>query len=196
MEEAMIKVFYDLETTGTDYKKHSIHQIAGMIEIDDEIVESFDIKTRPHPKALIEEDALKVARVTREQILAYPDMGEAHKKLVQILNKYIPRFNKKIKAWLVGFNNRSFDDQFFRAWFVQNGDPYFGSHFWSDSLDALVTASEYLLDRRSSMLNFQQETVAQTLGIEVDKEKLHDALYDVNLTRQIYRITTGREIEL
>ena len=46
-----IKVFYDLETTGVDVKKHSIHQIAGLIEINDEVVEKFNIFSRPHPKA-------------------------------------------------------------------------------------------------------------------------------------------------
>lgn len=29
----IIKVFYDLETTGVEVKKHSIHQIAGLIYI-------------------------------------------------------------------------------------------------------------------------------------------------------------------
>ena len=46
------------------------------------------------------------------------------------------------------------------------------------------------------MPNFQLHTVAQTLGLEVDESKLHDASYDVLLTRQIYRIVTGREIEI
>lgn len=37
----MKKVFLDLETTGVKVNKHSIHQIAVLIEIDGEIVESF-----------------------------------------------------------------------------------------------------------------------------------------------------------
>ena len=30
------------------------------------------------------------------------------------------------------------------------------------------------------------KTVAKYLGIEVDKSKLHDAWYDIEITRQIY----------
>ena len=35
-------LFFDLETTGTDYRKHAIHQISGEIVIDGEIKERFN----------------------------------------------------------------------------------------------------------------------------------------------------------
>lgn len=192
----MKKIFFDLETTGTDYHKHGIHQLSGFVEIDNEIVEEFDFKVAPNPKAKIEPEALEVAGVTEEQILAYPEMSTVYKQFLKILSQYVNRYDKKDKFYLVGFNNRSFDDQFLRAWFVQNNDPFFGSWFWSDSHDALVQASWYLQDRRSSMPNFQLRTVAAELGIPVDEENLHDALYDVTLTRQIYRVVTGIDVEL
>ena len=36
------------------------------------------------------------------------------------------------------------------------------------------------------MENFKLMTVARFLGIEVDESQLHDALYDVKLTKEIY----------
>jgi len=191
----MIKIFYDVETTGTEPNKHSLHQIAGIIEVDGVIKETFNIYSRPHPKALIDQSALDTCKVSKETILSYPDMQTAKNTFCRTIAKYVDKYDKKSKAYLVGYNNRGFDDKFLRMWFTLCDDPYFGSWFWSDSRDVLVLASEYLEPRRASMPDFQLHTVAKTLGIEVDKERLHDATYDVSLTYQIYQIVTGLEIE-
>lgn len=65
-------VFFDLETTGTLVNKHGIHQISGEIVVDGEVKETFDFHVQPNPKAEITQEALDVAGVTKEQILAYP----------------------------------------------------------------------------------------------------------------------------
>ena len=192
----LVKVFYDLETTGVEVKKHSIHQIAGIIEVNGVVAEEFDIRTRPHPKALIEEGALIAGNVTKEQILGYQDMKDAHKEFKALMHKYIDPFDTTHKAWNVGFNNRFFDDQFLRAWFRQNGDNFIGSLFWADTIDVLVLASQYLIERRSGMPSFKLKRVAKELGLIVEEDKLHNGLYDVKLIREIYRIVTGLEIEI
>ena len=192
----IIKVFYDLETTGTDERKHSIHQISGIVEVNEEVVELFDIKTRPHPKAQIESGALAVSGKTVDDIMNYQDMKEAYKEYKSIILKYIDPYDKFQKAWNIGFNNRGFDDKFLRAWFRQNGDDFIGSLFWTDTLDVMVLASEYLIHRRSKMPSFKLKRVALELGILVDPSRLHDAQYDIYLTREIYRIVTGRQIEI
>jgi DNA polymerase III subunit epsilon len=191
-----ILAFYDLETTGLNYKQHCIHQLAGIIEIDGQVVEEFDYKMAPHPKAKVEKEALDKGRVTEDQVKAYPDQKIMFLKFKQMLNKYIDPYNPKQKAHLVGFNNRFFDDPFLRMWFELNGDQFIGSWFWNDTLDALVLASQYLLHRRADMPSFKQSRVAKELGLDVDEGKLHDALYDVQLARGIYRIVTGLDIEL
>ena len=85
---------------------------------------------------------------------------------------------------------RSFDNQFLRAWFLQNGDKYFGSYFWSNSIDVMVLATPYLASQRSQMENFKQGTVAKALGIEIDESRLHDALYDIQVCKSIYDIVS------
>lgn len=179
-------LFFDLETTGTLVNKHGIHQISGEIVIDGETKEKFDLHVRPNPQAQIDPAALEVAGVTMEQVMSYPPMGQIYTAFVAMLAKYVNKYDKTDKFFLVGYNNASFDNQFLRAWFIQNGDKYFGSWFWANSIDVMVMATPYLADRRHTMENFKQGTVAKTLGIHVDDEKLHDALYDIEICRAIY----------
>lgn len=182
--------FFDLETTGTNPGRHGIHQISGEIMVDGVTREQFDFKVCPNPQAQIEEDALKVGGVTKEQILAYPPMYDIYRKLINMLEKYVDKYNKKDKYFLVGFNNASFDNQFLRGFFLQNGDQYFGSWFWSNSFDVMVLATPYLAANRAEMENFKLATVAKALGIEVSEDNLHDASYDIALTKGIFQIVT------
>lgn len=192
----MIKIFYDTETTGINPMKSSIHQIAGLIEIDDFVVETFDIKVRPHPKAIYEEAALTVCKKTKEEILGYQSMEDGLREFKGVLTRHIDKYDPQEKAHLVGFNNRGFDDLFLQMWFKLCNDQYLWSWFWVDTLDILPLASQYLLHRRPQMPSFKLKRVATELGIIIDKEKLHDALYDAYLTREIYRIVTGLEFEI
>lgn len=188
-------VFFDLETTGTNPGKHGIHQISGQIVIDGVIKETFDFHVQPNPRAMIEDEALKVGGVTREQILAYPPMQQVYQEFVAMLGKYVDKFNKKDKFFLVGYNNAAFDNQFLRGFFLQNGDVYFGSWFWSNSIDVMVLASAYLATRRPDIENFKLSTVAKTLGVNVNDESLHDAMYDIELTKAVFDIVTRNQYE-
>lgn len=178
--------FYDLETTGTNPGRNGIHQISGEIVIDGKSLETFDFKVQPNPKAQIDDAALAVGGVTREQIMAYPPMGQVYTKLVTMLAKYVNKYDKTDKFHLVGYNNRGFDDNFFRGFFLQNGDNYFGSWFWADSIDVLVLASTFLVDRRAELPNFKLATVADFLGIDTTAGKLHDASFDIYVTKAVF----------
>lgn len=179
-------LFYDLETTGTNPGRNGIHQISGEIVIDGKSLETFDFKVQPNPKAQIEDAALAVGGVTREQIMAYPPMGQVYTQLVTMLAKYVNKYDKTDKFHLVGYNNRGFDDNFFRGFFLQNGDNYFGSWFWADSIDVLVLASTFLADRRAELPNFKLATVADFLGIDTTAGKLHDASFDIYVTKAVF----------
>lgn len=178
--------FYDLETTGLDYKKNAIHQLSAIIVINGEVKERINIKIRPFEGAEISQEALDVGNVTLEQIMAYPPMEEAHTQLIRIMSKYVNRFDKTDKFFLVGYNNAHFDNDFFREMFIRCDDIYFGSWFWSNSIDTMTLATINLLDQRSKMINFKLSTVANELGIRLEESKLHDALYDVDLTMQVF----------
>lgn len=182
--------FFDLETTGTNPARHGIHQISGQIVIDGETKENFNWHVRPNPRAIIDPQALQVSGVTEQQILSYPPMKEVYDELVDMLARYVDRYDRTDKFFLAGYNNTSFDNNFLRGFFRQNGDEYFGSWFWSNAIDVMVLATQYLLPHRHEMANFKLSTVADFLNIKVDESKLHGADYDIYLTRSIYDLVT------
>lgn len=188
----MKKVFFDLETTGVMHWKNGIHQIAGLIEIDGKVVEEFDLKIQPNPAALIEKEALDVAGITQQDLATYMPFKQGYLTFTELLSKYCNKFDKKDKYFLYGYNNAPFDNQFLRAFFVQNGDQYFGSWFWANSVDVMVLAAEHLLAQRAEMENFKLHTVAKQFGIEVEDEKLHDGMYDIYLTKKIYETISNK----
>ena len=187
------KLFFDLETTGLDYRTNAIHQLSGCVEIDDTVVEEFNFKMQPYEGAVIEPKALEVSNVTLDLINTYEPSEAVFNKFMIMIQRYIKKFDKKDKMFLIGYNNASFDNPFLRRWYeIHQKDEFFGSFFWSNSLDVMVLASEYLLEKRVAMENFKLMTVARAVGIEIDESKLHDAQYDIELTRTIYKIVTNR----
>jgi DNA polymerase-3 subunit epsilon len=182
--------FLDLETTGVKYWRNGIHQISGCIEIDGEVKESFNFKVQPFKGATIEDEALAIGGINRAGLEDYSLFEDVYAELLTILSRYVDKYNKKDKFFLVGYNNAAFDNSFFRAFFVQNGDNYFGSWFWANPIDVYVLASFKLMSERVNMVDGKLKTVAAYLGILVDESKLHDAAYDIELTMSIYKIVT------
>lgn len=180
--------FFDLETTGVPPSIVGIHQISGLIEIDGEVKEEFNFKVRPRADAQYSQEALDTCGVTKEQVLAYEPMALVYSKLIALLSKYVDKFDKTDKFFMVGYNNASFDTPLLRQFFECNKDVYFGSWFWSHTLDVMVLSGFFLSEYRPKMPNFKQGTVAKTLGVEVDDSRLHDALYDIHICRQIFKV--------
>lgn len=184
-------LFYDTETTGLIHTENAIHQLSGLIVINNEIQQEFNYQIAPHEGAVIEEEALKISdeNLTEEIIRGYPKGQDVHYSMLQMLGKYCNKFNKQDKFHLVGYNNRRFDDLFIRYFFVNIlGDKYFGSWFWNDTIDVLPMAANYLRDERKNMKSFKLKDVASYLGIPLDPAKLHDATYDIFITKAIYDI--------
>jgi len=179
-------LFFDLETTGVDKDKNAIHQLAGKVFIDGSFKESFNIKMKPFEGAIIEPGALQVSGVTADMVNGYPPQSLAYKEFTNLLSKYVDKFDKRDKFFLAGFNNAWFDNEFLRRFFERNGDKYFGSWFWANSIDVFILAAPRLMYKRADMADFKLKTVAKALGLEVDESRLHDAQYDIELTAQMY----------
>lgn len=147
------------------------------MDIDGQEAERFDIRLAPNPAATIEQEALDVAGVTLEQVQSYQPMEEGYRQLVGILSKYVNKFDKRDKMYLVGYNNAGFDNNFLRALFQQCGDKYFGSWFYPNCMDVYVMVTPFLMGVRNDMENFKLMTVARTMGIEIDERSAHDEEY-------------------
>lgn len=185
-------LFFDVETTGLKYNEHGIHQLSGEININGETKEVFNLKVRPRDGCAISDEALAVGKVTREQIFGYPNMRDVYREFIDMLSKYVDKYSKVDKFHLCGYNNASFDNNFLRAWFYHCGETkYFNSWFWIDTIDVMVLASSALAHKRAEMPNFKLSTVCEELGIRVEEGSLHDASYDIELTKQLFFKLTG-----
>lgn len=185
-------LFYDLETTGLHPETASIIQLAGIMT---EFTENNEIKPlggfnytmKPRVDREIDLAALEINGFTMEELATFQDDREVFEKFTKFLDKHIDQFNKVDKAILAGYNNTHFDTDFLRQWFIDNNNNYFGSYFWSNSIDVMPEASRYFIHYRPALLNFKLGTVAKALGIETDKSSLHDGLYDIKLTLLMFK---------
>lgn len=185
-------LFFDLETTGKDAKKHGIHQISGRIVINGEVKEEFDYRVQPAPGTEYDPVALSVCGVNEAQIKAYSHMLTVYPIIIALLYKYKDAEDENDKFFIVGFNV-NFDAAHFVQWFkVNNGFKHFKALFWFNVIDVMVLAGVHLMTRRHLMDNFKQGTVAKYLGIKVDDKKLHDGAYDVHILNLIYDIVCNK----
>lgn len=182
-------VFLDVETTGLDPRQHVIHQLSGHIYVNGNLEEEFNYNIKPHERGKISQDALKVAGVTTQEIMKYPDRKEVFPAFHVLLKRRCDPYNKQDKYFFCAYNAH-FDNGFMRKFFEQNGERYFGSYFWSGSIDVMCLAQEFLKEDRHLMPDFKLMTVAEWLGLTVDQTKAHDSLYDIIITKAIYdRVT-------
>lgn len=181
-------LYYDTETTGLLPKKHCIHSIAGIIEIDGSVAEEFEIFQAPHPRAEISERALQICRKSLDDINAYQPFSDGHRQFKTILDKYVDRFNKTDKFFLAGYNNCRFDDLFLEMQFALNNDDFMMSYFWESRFDVMILAGQFLHAYRPQMPGFRLKHVCEAMGIEFDDEQAHGALYDARKTREVFKI--------
>ena len=177
-------LWIDLETTGTDLRLHSIIQIAGIIEINEEVVETFNFKCRP-TGICANPVALENIGFSLEELSTWGDWRVAYDDFVTILRKYIDPFDKeKIRFRLAGKNVR-FDLSFLVDFFKLNGDQYIFSYINGKQqleIGAIIDYCRYegYINTPDSKL----ETIADHFGLEI---KAHNALSDIIVTRQIHR---------
>lgn len=185
-------LFCDVETTGVDPEKSAVVQISGIVDIDGVERETFDIRIQPFPNQIVSKESLKINGLTIEDLKTFNKPLEGYSLFTQILSKYVSKFDKTDKFFMVGYNS-NFDDLFLRKFFQNCGDEYYGSWIWWPTIDISPFCAEFFKEERSKFPNFKLGTVAKAFGIEVDETRLHDALYDSILTRMIYtKIICGK----
>jgi DNA polymerase-3 subunit epsilon len=192
-------LFIDVETTGVNSDRNGLIQISGCVQIGNDVRETFDYFVRPFLQDEIEDAALEVTGINRRQFLQpdhpnflavpgqhFEDPRTIYLRLVEMLGRYVDQYNKNDKFQFVGYNAHSFDMPFLRRFWEKNGDRYFGSWFWYPCLDVMLVWAQILQTRRADLSNFKLATVAKYCGINVDDSRLHDSLYDIELTRELW----------
>lgn len=182
-------LWFDTETTGID-KGCDIVQMAGIVDIDGQAVEEFDITSRPFPDTVITEEALKITRKTREQIMAYQEPVDAMIKLEAIFAKYISKFDRNDKFLLAG-HNMGFDFEKLIAFFEKNNNTYLGSWIqFGRKFDTLAVIHAMQVAGVMPVIpNNRLETIAGIM--KIDLSQAHDAMSDIRATRAIGRRLIG-----
>lgn len=185
-------IYIDVETTGIPYPQSGLIQLAGAIEIDDNNPTFFQYHVQPFSADVIEEEALSINGITREAMASFYNPGKVYRDFTNLLGLYVDRYGRADKFHFIGYN-AIFDSNHLRAWFEKNGDQYFGSWFYFPPIDVMGMAAVYLMSRRAGMKDFKLLTVARELGLKVDEARAHDARYDVEVTREMFRILGDKE---
>ena len=190
----MKQFFVDVETTGLSYYQDSIIEVSYILCIDYQEMERRQIFVQPRPGVKMNSMAQKAHGVSYEEAMerGVPEKV-AYDQLRQALSRYCDKFNPADKYFFMAYNS-PFDNQFLRAMWKEMGDRFFGSYFWAPDICIMRHALAYMMERRGRMTNFQQLTVAQELGIELDKDRLHEAMYDIEASQKIWNIVRPRTV--
>lgn len=178
-------IFLDIETTGIPCPASGLIQLSGAIEIGGEFKEQFNFLMRPFPDDVVSDEALTVNGATRTELAGYDDPRLDFEQFVGLLGKYVDRYDRSDKFHLVAYNAR-FDAEHLRAWFEKCGDRFFGSWFFHPSIDVMSVAAVVLIRHRADISDYRLVTLAEVMGLDVDRDAVHDALYDAELTRQLF----------
>lgn len=181
------RCYIDVETGGLNDWKNPVVQIAGIIEIDGERKEDFNLNARPFSDQQVTDKSLETTGLTMAEINKFPPPNEAYKTLTKLLGSHVDQYDRSDKFFFVGYNS-TFDQGFMRNFWKRNNDKYFGSLFFFPTVDVMVIAGEHLRHQRGQMKNFKLTTVAQhILGDDLDISDAHDAMWDIEITRRIYQ---------
>lgn len=190
MEKLPIKLLYfDTETTGLDPIKNDIIQIAGIIEIDNEVKEEFNFKVQPHSYENISKEALEVNGVTIEQMKEFPTPQETLSKLIKLFDKYVFKFNKTDKFFPVG-HNVGFDVNFLFEFCKKCNFNYLGSYLDYHKADTMALLMALMVNNKIPVGSMKLGMACKELAI--DLTDAHDALADIRSTRLLWKKLSER----
>lgn len=182
-------IFIDTETTGVNPEKCGMIQVSGIIDINEKTESEFCFWCSIFDEDEWAEDALAINKKTIEEIYLLPAPRLVFRKFSNILSQYVDPYNPTDKFIAVGYVS-AFDNAVLRQWFLKNGNNYFGSWWWNPWIDTMNLAMYMYQDVRGELENFKLKTVAKYAGISVDECELHDASYDIKITRELYYALT------
>jgi len=189
--------FFDVETTGLNSYSDKIWQLSYQIEIDRKLLgggtlyatPGSDFKWSPKAKEMAE---TAVAGITQhaltldEWLDSSPSQEEMHAELCRALDNHVSKFDSADKFFSVGYNT-NFDYSFLYSFGRNVGDRYFpGSYICWPAIDV---ASLLALSNPTGWTNLKTRKLADAAklcGIELDESRLHNAQYDIELTRALY----------
>lgn len=177
-------IFIDTETGGVNPEKAALIQLSGIIRIDKKDVEKFNFYIKPFENSEVNEKALEVQGRTLEELKTekYVEEKEVYKQFVNLLDKYIDKYDRTDKFVVAGYNVR-FDVDILKAFFQRHGNNFLFSYLDSSMLDPLYSIRLLQIAEVLPVLeNNKLETWCKHFGIEL---KAHDSLEDIEATKRL-----------
>ncbi len=177
-------IFIDTETGGVNPEKAALIQLSGIIRIDKKDVEKFNFYIKPFENSEVNEKALEVQGRTLEELKTdkYVEEKEVYKQFINILDKYIDKYDRADKFIVAGYNVR-FDVDILKAFFQRHGNNFLFSYLDSSMLDPLYSIRLLQIAEILPVLeNNKLETWCKHFGIEL---KAHDSLEDIEATKKL-----------
>ena len=177
-------IFIDTETGGVNPEKSALIQLSGIIRIDKKDVEKFNFYIKPFENSEVNEKALEVQGRTLEELKTdkYVEEKEVYKQFVNLLDKYIDKYDRTDKFVVAGYNVR-FDVDILKAFFQRHGNNFLFSYLDSSMLDPLYSIRLLQIAEVLPVLeNNKLETWCKHFGIEL---KAHDSLEDIEATKKL-----------
>lgn len=176
-------IWLDVETTGLDRIRNGIIQIAGIVDVDGEPVESFDFSMNPAKE--IDAGAEAIHGISSEEIAGYPSSEETYRAFTALLDRYVDAALQQTRLKPGGYNV-SFDLGFLDQWFLEVGGKSIYAYLTDDRVDpsAMMKAYQGYLGKKR-LPSWGLRGVASQLGVELGRN--HDALEDIRFTRELHR---------
>lgn len=177
-------IFIDTETGGVNPEKAALIQLSGIIRIDKKDVEKFNFYIKPFENSEVNEKALEVQGRTLDELKTekYIEEKEIYKQFINLLDKYIDKYDKTDKFVVAGYNVR-FDVDILKAFFQRHGNNFLFSYLDSSMLDPLYSIRLLQIAEILPVLeNNKLETWCKHFGIEL---KAHDSLEDIEATKKL-----------
>lgn len=196
-------LWIDTETTGLDAQRHSLIQLAMLMDIDGKVEGEFNLKIQPFPKDIIEiswdsllfvsdfgtnDISLPITDAEIDDIRKYISPFDAMTKISQFLDLYISKFDKNDKAWVGGYNV-GFDMDTLSSFCKKAGFAFLGSYINWQRLDVLHALYQETYKSGQVYADYKLSTVCELYGIELNA---HDAMSDIKATRELwYKLEAG-----
>jgi DNA polymerase-3 subunit epsilon len=180
-------LYFDTETTGIDPQKNAIIQLSGMIEIDGEIVETFNYKIRPLQSDEINPEALAVHGITEAEMDTYPEPKVVLNQFLTLLEKYCNKFDRNDKYFPAGYNVK-FDLEMLYAFARKQGEKYLGSFLAWVPIDAMPLVHYLVTQSDFKLPDYKLKTVCDHFKIPI---QAHDAMSDITATRLLIKQLEG-----
>lgn len=184
-------LWLDCETTGLDVRNNELLTIAGLVELDGEIRETFYLKIKPVDAGswsaerfpTWDKSAEETHGISLEEALDYEANEVVYNKLTTILNKYVNIYNKHDKLYIGGYNVQ-FDLDFVSKFIRQYSKYGFGSYTNWRKIDVLYLFNFLQFNDFVHVPDMKLKTVCHYLGVPLTA---HDALSDITATHQLYQ---------